>query len=377
MKNYLLLAFSLLLFSCGEKDGEKQADFSNITFQIDTVLIDPGDQIVMAASNMFLSGFSNDYSRLYNYDVENGELEVIDLDLLKLEKKLPVEKEGPNGVGVAFWFDYWNDSLFAFYTHTQIKLFDHNLKNVGQLDLRNSPVSKMGLGLGYRFHNSFCFLESPKRVLAPVENFGNDYLHFADMDFENEKTEIIDDTRLHIVNDYKIRLIQGRTFQSVIQPHGLLYWKNSTYIFNQANNEILKYHFEENKVIPVNVQTGKIPVGKSKAYRLETESYQEFVSQVGAMQEEIAFGKLVVNTQSGEFYRIAHRKTQASYEGNPSKWDVFLIKYDPDFKLLAEIKIIDNGQIPEYYSDYFVKENKLWVRLNIHDELAFIRIKVT
>ncbi|PSL04478.1 DUF4221 family protein [Cecembia rubra] len=376
-KKYTIVFFSIvfILLSCESKNGS--ADKYSGLVSIDTVLIEPGGQLVMAADNMFLSGFSNDLSKLYHYDTKNGEIEVIDLDLLKLEKKLKVAQEGPDGVGTVSWFDYWNDSLFVFYNFAQLGFLNHDMKKVRSIDLRNSSLIKMVLGEGFGFRNSFSLLNSANKVLVPVESFDNDFLHLAFIDFESEGVKIIKNSRLEKVNDYKVRHIQGNSYRSIIQPIGILSWDNKVYIFNKANNDIFQFLPESKELLSVNVGLGQIPSGKSKYYRLETESIEEFESQFFAMQEEIGFQKLVIDRESGNFYRIAERKVVAAFEDAPAKWDVFLLKYDPEFKLLAEVKILDRQPLEGYKSDYFVKDGMVWLRININDELAFIRIKVT
>lgn len=202
----LLFAVSLFL-SCESKKGSKDK-FSELAF-IDTVMVDPGDQIVMAADNMFLSGFSKDYSKLYHYDTKNGEIEVIDLNLLKLEKKLKVAQEGPEGVGNVFQFEYWGDSLFVFRDMSRLNFFNHKMEKTSFIDLRNSPLMKTALGAGARFKYPFCILENVNQVLVPVESFDNDFLHLAFIDFEKEEVEIIENSKLGQVNDYKIRVLSG------------------------------------------------------------------------------------------------------------------------------------------------------------------------
>lgn len=374
MKNYLLLIFSVLLFSCG--GNEKQADFSNLTVKIDTVMVDSKGEIIMGATNMFLSGFSNDNSKIYHYDAQNGEIEVIDLNLLTLERKIKVEKEGPDGVGTVWWFDFWNDSLFVFYNFTRIEFLDQNLKKVSFIDLQNSYVGKTGLGDGYMYKNNFTVLDSPKRLLSQVTTKDSNFLHFAYLDFDNEKVEIIQNTDLEKVNDFNISLIQGKSKTSIIQPIGLLSWNDKTYIFNQANNQVFEYLNQENLLQEIPIQQFKIPSQKSKPYRLETESQKEFKEQVLALDEEITYNKLVIDPESGDFYRIASLKTQASYEGSPSKWDIYLIKYDSAFNLLAEIKFVDNSKILELISEYFVKDGMVWIRVNLNDEMGFVRLKI-
>jgi len=98
---HLLFAFSvLLLFSCGGNTEEKnKADLSNLTFSLDTVMVNSGEDFINLKYGIWGSAISQDQKYLYNWNQETAELDKINLDQLILEGKIKFEKEGPNGVG--------------------------------------------------------------------------------------------------------------------------------------------------------------------------------------------------------------------------------------------------------------------------------------
>ena len=73
--------------------------FSNLQFSLDTVVIDPGKEIIFLKNSLFGADKSKDDRYLFNFNIDDHTLEKIDLDELRLEVKLPFEKEGPNGTG--------------------------------------------------------------------------------------------------------------------------------------------------------------------------------------------------------------------------------------------------------------------------------------
>lgn len=369
-----LILSVFILASCGRQTKVSQEILAKVT--IDTVLVDSGGEILMAASNMFLSGFSKDNSKLYHYINSSSELEVIDLNELRLEKKLKVEKEGPEGVGMVNWFDFWNDSIFVFYNFNRIELLTTQLTKASSLNLRNSTLGKEALRDGNMFQNTFTLLERPNQLLSAVTAINSDLLHLAFLDFENEIVDIIDSGELLEVNNYSVIFKEGRNTRSIIQPIGIIYWDKLAYIFNQANNKIFSYDPESMQLSTIHVEEGQVKGTKSKTYRLETESWDEFRTQVSALDEEIKFKKLVIDPITHEFYRMAYFKTLPAYEDNPARWNAYLLKYDKNFKLLAEVKIMDNDKTAPDFSDYFIKDGKLWLRININDELGFVRFHV-
>lgn len=243
-----------ILASCERQPKISQENLSKVT--IDTVLVDSGGEILMAASNMFLSGFSKDNSKLYHYINASSELEVIDLNELRLEKKLKVEKEGPDGVGMVNWLNFWNDSIFVFYNFNRIELLSTQLTKTQSLNLRNSTLGKEALGEGYMFQNTFTLLERPNQLLSAVSAINSDLLHLAFLDFENESVDIIDSDELLEVNNYSVIFKEGRNTRSIIQPIGIIYWDKLAYIFNESNNKIFSFDPESKQLSTIHVEEG-------------------------------------------------------------------------------------------------------------------------
>lgn len=95
MKRTLVLFLFPLIFSCSKSEIENREGFE---ITIDTVFIDSGDELIFHQAGLSHSSLSNDQKRLFNYSPKD-ELEVIDLDSLKLLHKIATEKEGPIGTG--------------------------------------------------------------------------------------------------------------------------------------------------------------------------------------------------------------------------------------------------------------------------------------
>jgi hypothetical protein len=101
----------LLLFSCGQNKMDSSDDLSSMTFSIDTVVVDAGEDIINLRGGLWNSTFSSDYNRLYLWDESSTTLKVIDLDGLRLEEKIQFEKEGPDGVGTyVSWLNMTDES---------------------------------------------------------------------------------------------------------------------------------------------------------------------------------------------------------------------------------------------------------------------------
>lgn len=90
----------MILFSCGEISKEKTtSDLNNLTFSLDTVMVDSGEDFINLKYGIWGSAISQDHKYLYNWNQETAEPDKINLNQLILEGKIKFEKEGPNGVG--------------------------------------------------------------------------------------------------------------------------------------------------------------------------------------------------------------------------------------------------------------------------------------
>ena len=98
MKKLLSIILAIVCLSCeGSKEGDDIKEFG-FSFRIDTAFIDAGDELIFHQIGLSHSDLSNDQKRLFNF-TPKSELEVIDLDSLKLLEKIALDKEGPLGTG--------------------------------------------------------------------------------------------------------------------------------------------------------------------------------------------------------------------------------------------------------------------------------------
>ena len=65
----------------------------------DTVSIDSKGELLFLKWDLSTATASSDLSTLYNFNVDEPSLEVVDLDKHILSHKVPLEREGPNGIG--------------------------------------------------------------------------------------------------------------------------------------------------------------------------------------------------------------------------------------------------------------------------------------
>lgn len=91
----LLLVVLVVLLSCQREDAA--GDRLDLAYSVDTVMIDPGDELLYLRQRLFGTDISRDGKYLLNFNLDDHAIEKINLDELRLEEKLPFETEGPDG----------------------------------------------------------------------------------------------------------------------------------------------------------------------------------------------------------------------------------------------------------------------------------------
>src|SRR5690606_8789799 len=114
MKNLSLLFLILLTLACSTPKNEKSVSSVEITYTVDTLMIDSGEELLFLQSALSHSTISNDQKTLFNLSPKS-ELEVIDLDKLVLKTKIKTEREGDLGTGQPYSIKLNQTDNFVFY----------------------------------------------------------------------------------------------------------------------------------------------------------------------------------------------------------------------------------------------------------------------
>src|SRR5690606_26873991 len=100
MKKLLpLCSIAIICLSCSQQADESQQDEFEFSYSLDTVVVDPGEGFINLKRGLNAAALSPDKKQLFNYNAEGSEMEVIDLESLKLSDRIKMEKEGPQGTG--------------------------------------------------------------------------------------------------------------------------------------------------------------------------------------------------------------------------------------------------------------------------------------
>jgi hypothetical protein len=366
---------AIVFLICGLACSPKAGTDGQIDYKMDTVIVDSKGGIIMGASNLFLSDFDSNLSIIYHYSNQTAEIEVIDLETLSIKDRIKIEQEGPEGVGDNVSRLYFlGDSLFVFGHYFGLNFLDISGNKSNGNRFREFEFFKNLQEASDNFTNSFCFLNSDTKFISPVYSKENDFKFLALVDLEGDRLEKIEFEELKVINNFNVTLKSGNSRRSIIQPVNMLKVDDLIYISNSANNEIFSYNIQTLERKTLTIEANKLPAGKSGTYKKETDNFDEFAEIFTRMNFEIEYKEIVRNPSNGNFYRFAMQKVREKTDELPAKFDIHLVAYDKDFKLLSETFILEMNTIPQVY---FWKDDGIWLHENIDDELAFVRLSIT
>ena len=381
MKNYILLLLSVLLFACGGNETETKTDFSNITFTMDTVIVDPGEEIINLRGGLWSSTINSDNSKLYRWDYQDFTLDIIDLDELVLERKVPFDKEGPNGVGSNVnWMGLPDDNEILLANFQGMGIFDLNGNKLSDLKLEKDKFEGDSLLEGEIFQRKSFPVAGGSVVYGLLVNpWMTPKGSLSKVDFESKtikKIELPGEDKLpdYVVNGNTENISAIITSEKTVQKFGDKLVLSSTgytdlYILDLKNDSV--YHVDYSPRLSAKAKKGSYPS--------EVKSMERLKEVVQDIYAEINFQPLIWDEKNKRFYRF-------SFETSPmdnTDWPLFqpaelkplsklfLSILDEDFNLLGESDVSHLGSVPIYA---FAKDGKISYYVNVEDELGFVRM---
>jgi len=374
MKNLLIISFLVLLASCGGKTSESTEPVNileNLTYSVDTVVVDSKGEIINLSSGGYFSSVSLDLNNYYYFEPDQALLNEIDLNKLELVGKHAFSKEGPNSIG------FNRPSISAL--KNERFLFVSPLINVATYSKNGEKEKSFKFnfreiaGLDYDEGG----LITSKAILSEDEK----YL-FAMSQLNPSLTEV----KLIVVNPEQktgktIPLpAMGQVLKSIITlqtPNtssrgpaniNLQHIGGKLYISGPVTSDVYQYDYELDSLRLIEFQHKLVPSKKTGEFKNEVSDDKEFFEEMRKLIYQITFEKLLWDEQRKLFFRFA----SIPKPDQERKWydeaEIFLFAYDLNLNLLGEIYLPELKKVPDYP---FFKDGKLWSYVNVEDELGF------
>ncbi|MEB2776592.1 DUF4221 family protein [Algoriphagus sp. D3-2-R+10] len=371
MKKLLTISILALLSACGSKESETtQAGniLENLTYSVDTVLIDPGDDIINLNSGLYNSTLSQDHQKLYKFDETTLQLQEIDLNKLVLAASYPFENEGPNGLTPYKGnMTLASDGYFIFNSYSKIGMFS----NTGEL-MPNFDYTIDKLISGERPERSmlsqFAYMDENQRGFFLETAFNAPVFNLISIDFEAENSKVIDLPNVDRTHDYSVVSNEYGYPMSSIQLVTVQTINSKVYITTPVTSGVYRYDPELDSLEYVTFPLTLTQTEKTKKIKNEVSSADERKEQNALIHSEVGFKQLLWDDQSNRFYRFSSIGIPNTDTEATPKNKVYLSAFDPQLDLIGEKFLEDLTAIPP---NAFFKDGKLWSYVNIEDELGF------
>ena len=378
MKYYILPFAAVLLFSCGGSSDQSSAgNYSDITISMDTVVVNPGDEILMAGTSSNLK-INNAGSKLYFWDVQSFHLERIDLESLTLDEKKPFERNGPNGVGrYPYDIHLINEEQLAFNNFSQsiilAKMYGEVIRNISL----NEEWLKADLDEGESL-TPLAFSEDGKLMYCGINNFfSKSNSNIVVVDLEQEQTQVMTLEAFQKRENFRITFSKSTgEYMEVyadVPKLEIISHKDQLIFWCDAFNAIYRYDPQSAELRLFEITNSLFPNEKSGTYNNDPDTKEEMQEMTKKLKEEILFSKLFWDDSNNVFYRFASFNLPTVGD-EKVKSKVFISIINEKFEVIGEQEISEIvGQVPVAQ---FVKDGLIYSYLNVDDELGFIRIGI-
>jgi len=371
MKNSLFAFVAVtLLIACGSSK-ESKMDFSQLTYTMDTVMVDPGEELLFLRRGLELSDLSEDKKYLYNFNLDDHTIEKFDLDKLGLVEKLTFEKEGPNGTG---------ENLYNLNICKDNHVFLRGFDNVGLYNLtgkktKNYPMQDIKfVGDSLMADEDFYSVvldDDQKYLYGLIGSHSKNTFTLGKLDYENKVLTKFRLSSFDKLADYRF------IFQSmmVMMPSmDIVQIGDRLILSNSVTSELSWYDINRDSLFQKSFETKLTASEKKRDYRKDFDSYEELEKERKRMQQEINFIAPFYDEVNQRFYRFSYEELdiEGDWEsGENPKAKVYLTILDKDFNMLGESLIPSLDKSP---AKHFAKDGKIWIFINVNDELSFVRM---
>jgi len=381
MKSHLNLYLLLLSFYSCDPSSSGTGKVEGLEVSIDTVLIATGEDFINLRSGIYFSGLSNDGTYLFNSGGTSPYLERINLETLTFEEKMDFDVDGPNAFGDYVYgvsSDVNNNLILT--SHFSTSIFTSKKQKLKEYLLIGRNFEGDQLVKGEQFTSKIIPTKDYKTIFGLVQNYDTGEIFFAIL---NEETEVLRKIKLNgfeKAEDFTVRYQQGRGASVSPQNTEIVRLGNKLVITNPVFSKIAVYDLVEENLkyypcLPTLTASGKVGT-----YTREVNSREEFNIRKLEIGKEVTFLPLMSDSTNNQYVRISivglpKMNDKGLLEMNDH--NVFISVLNDSFEVINEAEATDgigklfSTPIPQ---KPFFKDGKVWLYLNVHDELAFVRL---
>lgn len=373
MKKLLPYSLLILLSACGGKESESSEQkniLENMTYTVDTVVVDPGDGLIDLKYGIIKSDLSKDQKYLYHLQPSSSVFSIIDLDQLKLVSQQTFAVEGPNAIP---------DFPQTLKVLDEQEMFLHGFRITGFYSLEGEKLKDLRVSIdGYEATESISeysisysltpSFENQKLYSLPV-NDSTRVTSLAVGSLVDLKGKVISLPEFEPLSKFSLIYREGNSYSGANTGSIVLNVEEGrTIIHSYATNSVYIYLPETDSIAFKSYQFELVPNSKKIPASNDLTSMEEFRRVAKETSEDISFGKIFKDEKANQYYRFGSIVKPKPSEEAETKSDVYLFAFDQDLNFIGEKSLPSLSSQP---SDPFFKDAKLYSYVNVEDELGF------
>jgi len=376
------IVFTLTLACNSPKKGE-DGNLPSLEISMDTVMIDPGQEILFLNAGLRQSALSEDKKYLYNVNPQEYLIEQINLNSLKFEKKYFFEKEGPNGVGnYVRDFSLISENKLFISAYPKDNILHWQGRKLESIDIIEMGKEHEKLEEADRTFKTISLDPDGSQFASLISNYENKTTFFALINRNNKTFKKLAIPGIEKAKNFEPLLNDGESAMGLGTDRYLLEEGGKIILGTGVSNELYVMDKTSDSLRHITFNSQLTPNEKSGTYPAEVGDWNQFQSYFKEIQEDINFKGPVWDEKKQVYYRFSY---QMIFDDNAVKKEnqsfpqasgarVYLSVLDKDLNLIAEGTVPELDRYPKFH---FAKDSKLWVFENIEDEMGFVRLDVS
>ncbi|MDO6438907.1 DUF4221 family protein [Cyclobacterium sp. 1_MG-2023] len=383
MKSSFYCITLFIFFACNHSKSTSVSDpLPSLEISLDTVMIDPGDEILFLKLGLALSALSDNKNYLFNLDPRKNSIEQINLNTLSFEKKFIFEKEGPNGVdGYILGFSLINDEQLLFCTSQKISIFNWQAQKIKSTNIINLGKVSNQLEDGEWPFITVSISPEGNQFASLIFNYEEKTNALALINLDDETFRRLAVPTIEKAKKYEVTFKENGGGSGIVSTRYLKEGGGKILLGTSVSSEVYVLDKGSDTLRHLTFNSQLTPNEKKGTYPSEVGTLAELALFKRKIEEDINFKEPVWDEKKQVYYRLSY---QLGFEDNfdqnenhvfpiPIGATVYLSVLDKNFNLIVEKKVPELSKNPSFH---FAKDGKLWLFENIEDEMGFVRLDI-
>lgn len=372
MKKLILIFLAPLIYSCGGSSSERAESgniLENLTFTVDTVLINSGQELVDLSGDIRLADFSKDLRTLYLLGQKNKVLYVFDLDQKDLIETIQFEKEGPNGLGeYPSSLQLLTGERFLISDYRSSYLFDKAAKRIGEFKIAKDSIEGLETKDEMSLLHHVTLSPDEQALFSLPGNFFEGTRDLLVYDLSKSAGKQLDIPAMDLAGTFRVVLQSKEMMMVSIEDINFSWANDRLFIYSNSTSDLYTYDYQEDSLKLHTFPHSLVESKKSGSVQNTVESQEAFQAEMEKISTQITFGGMIWDPASEQYYRFGRifvPKPDLERKGDDK---VYLFAYDKELNLIGEAYLEELKKQP---NRSFFKDGKLWSYVNVEDELGF------